>query len=152
VTGNIDVSDCEADEFNVNTMSGNVTIRKLKGRRLDLHTTMGNARLQEITIDRAIVQSMAGNLEFAGRLARSGRYQFQTHGGNIQVIPSGNPGFDLEATTYSGDVRSDFELKVTEPPASARQRQPRSLRGTFGNAGAVLTASSFSGNIDVTKP
>ena len=158
MTGNIDVTDGEADEFNANTLSGQIVIRKLKGRLIDLHTITGNAMLHDVAAERALLQSTAGDLEYAGRLLRTGRYQFQTHDGNIRVLPSGNPGFDLEAMTYSGDLRTDFTLKVpaaapAAPPPDPQRRGPqRALRGTFGNAGAVLTASSFSGNIVIVKP
>ena len=56
---------------------------------------------------------------------------------------------------YDGDLRSDFTLKApAAPPADPqRGRAPqRALRGTFGDAGAVLTVSSFSGNIVIVKP
>lgn len=151
ISGHIEVTDSEADEFNVNTALGNVVVRKLKGRLLDFRTVTGNMLLQEISADRARLQSTNGDLEFAGRLARSGRYQFQTHGGNIRVVPSGNQGFDLEAVTYSGNLRSDFALDGAEPAPQPRRMQ-KTLRGTFGNAGAVVTASTFSGNIVLMKP
>jgi DUF4097 and DUF4098 domain-containing protein YvlB len=154
MTGNIDVTNSEADELNANTLSGQIFIRKLKGRMLDLHTVTGNAMLQDVAAERAVVQSTAGAVEYAGRLQRSGRYQFQTHSGSIRVLPSGNPGFDLEAMTYSGDLRSDFTLKLlpVPQPEAQRPRPQKMLRGTFGDAGAVLTASSFSGNIVILKP
>ncbi len=154
MSGNIDVTDSESDELNADTLSGQILIRKLKGRVIDLKTITGNAVLQDVAAERAVVQSTAGALEYGGRLLRSGSYQFQTHSGNIRVLPAGNPGFDLEAMTYSGDLRSDFNLKpVPVRPAQPQRAQPqRTLRGTFGDAGAVLTASSFSGNIVIVKP
>lgn len=153
LTGPIRVNDSEADEVNVSTAMGDVIIRNLKGRVLDLRTVFGNVLMQNIATERATLESTEGNLEFAGRLARSGRYQFVTHGGNIRVTPSGNPGFDLEAMTFSGDVRSDFTLKMLEAPAAgSRPRAQQVLRGTFGDAGAVLTASTFSGDIVIIKP
>ena len=152
-SGNIDVTDSEADEFNVDTLLGNVIIKNLKARLLDLHTVTGNVQLLDVATERAVLQSMAGNLEYAGRLLRRGRYQLQTHGGNIRIIPGGNPGFDLEAMTVSGDVRSDFTLKLFEQPETGgRPRLQKMLRGTVGDAGAVLTASSFSGTIEIVKP
>ena len=156
VSGNVELSDCEADEFDVNTLSGEVVIRNLKGRVLDLQTITGNARLMNVTSERASLRSMSGDLDFAGRLAKSGRYEFQTHGGNIRVAPSGSPGFDLEASTLVGDLRSDFVLKIIEQLRGGRAPRAvpreRSLRGTVGDGAAVLTATSFSGNIRIVKP
>jgi hypothetical protein len=107
--------------------------------------------LQDIAAERALLESMAGNLEYAGRLLRTGRYKFRTHKGNIRVAPSGTPGFDLDAMTYKGSLRSEFVLDLLRQPGGA-QRMQRALRGTFGDAGAALTASSFSGNIVIIKP
>jgi DUF4097 and DUF4098 domain-containing protein YvlB len=152
-SGNIDVNDSEADEFNVDTLQGNVVIKNFKARVLDLHTVTGNVMLHDVATQRALLQSMAGDLEYAGRLMRSGRYQLQTHGGNIRVIPAGNPDFDLEAMTVNGALRSDFVLKLLQRPGSGeRQRLQKMLRGTIGDASALVSASSFSGNIVIVKP
>jgi hypothetical protein len=108
--------------------------------------------LQNIDAERALLQSTAGNLEYIWRLLRTGRYKLQTHGGNIRVVPSGTSGFDLDAMTYRGDLRSEFELRLLQmPPGSARPAQ-RKLKGKFGDAGAALTASTFGGNIVIIKP
>ena len=77
----------------------------------------------------------------------------QTHRGNIRFVPSGEPGFDLEAMTFSGDLRTDFVLKMLEPLAGRPAGRPlRLLRGTVGNAAALVMASSFSGNVLIVKP
>jgi DUF4097 and DUF4098 domain-containing protein YvlB len=151
VSGNVDVSDGEADELSANTVDGDVIVRNLKGRVLDLRTVTGDVRLVDLDLDRASLQSMAGDLEYAGRLARSGRYEFQTHSGNIRLMPEGNPGFDLQASTFNGDVRSDFTLRILPNPQPGARRPPRSLRGTFGDAAAVVTAESFSGDILIVR-
>ena len=88
-SGNLSVLRMSGDELRVNTLSGNVVVRELKGRMLDLHTVSGNMLLQDIDAQRALLESTAGNLEYAGRLLRTGRYQFQTHRGDIRVTPSG---------------------------------------------------------------
>ena len=149
VSGNVDVLDGEAEEFTANTIGGDVTLRNIKGRRLDLNTVHGNVRLVDVETLRARLQSMAGNLEYAGNLARDGRYEFQTHSGDIRLNPLRNPGFDLEAVTLTGAIRSDYDLKVAiaRPETGARQ----SLRGTVGDAGAVVTAQSFSGDILIVR-
>jgi hypothetical protein len=152
-SGNLHVHKMSGDELTVNTLSGNVVVRELRGRMLDLHTVSGNMQLQDVSAQRAQLQSMAGDLEYAGRLLPAGRYEFQTHRVNIRVMPSGDPGFDLEAMTYKGNLRSDFVLTLLQQPRGDVRRQvQRVLRGTFGDAGAMLTASSFSGNIVIVKP
>ena len=152
VSGTIDVSDGESDELRVHTLSGDIVVRNLKGRAFELQTVSGDVRLTGVDMDRATLESMAGNLEYAGRLARSGQYEFHSHSGNIRVSPSGDPGFDLQANTFSGDLRSDYTLKGTDRGDTSLRRGPsRALRGTFGDASAALTAQSFSGDILIIK-
>jgi hypothetical protein len=154
-SGNVSVQNISGDELTADTLSGNFTVRDLRSRMLQVHTVTGNMLLHDIATQRAILDSVAGNLEFAGRLLRNGQYELQTHSGDIRVTPSGNPGFDLEAKTYRGDLRSDFVLRLLQqhPPAGARgPRLQKFLRGTVGDAGATLTTSSFSGNTEILKP
>ena len=152
-SGNLHVQNMAGDEITANTLSGNVVARDLRSRVVELHTVLGSMNLQDIAAQRAFLQSMAGKVEYAGRFLRAGRYQFQTHGGDITVTPSGGPGFDLEATTFRGELRNDFDLKrMLEPPAFRRGPVQKTLRGTVGDAGAMLTVTSFSGNIVIVKP
>jgi DUF4097 and DUF4098 domain-containing protein YvlB len=148
VSGTINVSDAETDELTAHTLGGDVLVRNLKGRVLDLQTVTGDVRLTGIEVDRARLESMAGDLDYEGRLTRSGRYDFQTHSGDIRLTPSGNPGFDFQATSFSGDLRSDYTLKVLQEDSRA---PGQSLRGTFGNAAAAVTAGSFSGDVSILR-
>ena len=152
-SGNFHVQRMAGDELNADTISGNVNVRDVRSRMLELHTVMGNMQLHDVATQRALLTSMAGSLEFVGRLMRAGRYDFQTHGGNIRVVPSGDPGFDLEAMTVSGDVRSDFVLRMLAPQSEGPgPRTLKVLRGRYGNAGAAVTATTFSGIIEIAKP
>lgn len=152
-SGNLHVQNMAGDELSANTISGRITLRTLTSRMLDLHTVMGDMLLHDIEARRAFVQSTSGNLEYTGRLVPAGRYQLQTHRGNIRFVPSGEPGFDLEAMTVSGDLRTDFVLKILEPLAGRQGRRPlKMLRGTVGNAGALVTTSTFSGDVVIAKP
>jgi hypothetical protein len=150
--GDIEVADAEADELSATTVQGDLVLRNLKGRVLDVNTIDGDMRLIDVQMSRARLQTMAGDIEYAGPLARSGRYEFVTHSGNIRLTPSGSNGFDLEAHSYAGDIRSDYMLKAFGDLATAvRRGAERTMRGTFGDAGAVLTARSFSGDILIVR-
>jgi DUF4097 and DUF4098 domain-containing protein YvlB len=148
VSGTIDLSDGESDELTAHTLGGDVLVRNLKGRVLDLQTVSGDVRLMEVEVERARLESMAGDLDYSGRLARNGRYEFQTHSGDIRLSPSGNPGFDLHATSFSGALRSEYTLQTQQRDSRAPNQ---SLNGTFGDASAAVTAQSFSGDILILK-
>jgi DUF4097 and DUF4098 domain-containing protein YvlB len=151
-SGNLHVQSLSGDELVANTLSGSIVLRDLVSRILDLHTISGDMQLYDIAARRAFLQSTLGNLEYAGRLLPTGRYRLQTHRGNIRFQPSGDPGFDLEAMTFSGQLRSDFVLKMPRPVQRTGRGAEKVLRGTVGNPAATVTASTFSGNVVIIKP
>jgi len=150
-SGNLRVVNVFGDAFVIDTLSGDVVMQESRGRMLDLHTIAGNMQLLGIAAERAMLESTAGNIEYAGELQPTGLYKFQTHRGNIRVTPSGTPGFDLDATSFRGVVRSDFVLRLLQGPPARGQRAQK-LRGKFGDAGAAVTASTFGGDIVIIKP
>ena len=91
--------------------------------------------------------------DYAGDLAKNGRYQFVSHSGDIRLVLSGATGFELQATSFSGTVRSDFA--INRRPAGAEGQGsvqgPRVIRGAVGDASAMLALRAFSGNISITR-
>jgi DUF4097 and DUF4098 domain-containing protein YvlB len=152
VSGDVQISEAEADELSVGSVSGDVTVNRLKGSGFDAQTVSGDLRLAEVEIDHTSLRSVSGDIDYIGRLARNGRYQFQSHSGDIRVTPADARGFAIEASTFSGDVRSDYALTLQSSPGnSLAPGRNRSVRGSFGDAGATLTLQSFSGDIVIVK-
>jgi DUF4097 and DUF4098 domain-containing protein YvlB len=153
VSGDVDVSEAEADELSVGSVSGDVTVNRLKGSGFDAQTVSGDLRLTDVELDHATLRSVSGDIDYAGRLGRNGRFQFQSHSGDIRVTPADARGFAIEASTFSGDVRSDYALTLQSSPGNslAPGRRNRSVRGSFGDAGATLSLQSFSGDIVIVK-
>ncbi len=61
---------------------------------------------------------------------------------------AGTPGFELDASSFSGNVRSD--LPVTLPrgqPVGGGHGPGKKIRGTHGDGSAQLVLASFSGDI-----
>ena len=56
------------------------------------------------------MKAVNGNIDYAGDLAKNGRYQFTSHSGDIRLVLSGATGFELQANSFSGTVRSDFAI------------------------------------------
>jgi hypothetical protein len=153
MSGTLEVTDAEGDEVGGGTLSGDVVVRNLKARTITLSTVSGDMRFTGVESDRASLSSFIGDIDFAGRLARSGRYEFSTHSGGLRVSPASSQGFDIDASSLSGNVQSDYQIKL-QPAASLgfRPGTARGLRGTVGDAGAALVLRSFSGNIEILRP
>ena len=157
VSGDIQVTDAAAEgEVTVSTVSGDLTARGLKARSIDLSSVSGDVILTSVTSDRATVKSVSGSLEYSGPLVRNGRYEMTSHSGTVRLAVSGTSGFELEATTFNGDVRCEFPLTLRfgtddDTGRGRRNRMNRSIRGTYGDASAIVNLKSFSGDIVVTK-
>ena len=155
ISGDLEITDTDGDEVAAQTISGTLMARGIKARSVDLQSVSGDMRITDVESDRTFVRSISGSIDFSGQLARNGRYEFQSHSGDVRVTPLGSPGFSIEASTFSGDLRSDYPLTLQGNPPNAgssyRGRNGRTVRATFGNGGALLTLQSFSGNITVVK-
>ena len=149
VSGNVEITDTEIEgQVEASSVSGNVMMRNLKARGLEVGSVSGNVILQDVTADRVEGQTVSGDVEFSGTLARGGRYELSSHSGSVQVAVAGGTGFELEATSFSGSVRSDIELKTQ---GSFGGRRQKTIRGVHGDGSAVLDLTTFSGSIVVTR-
>jgi DUF4097 and DUF4098 domain-containing protein YvlB len=156
ISGDVEIADSQSDDLTAGTTSGSVILRNVKTRIAELQSVSGDLRLTDVDVDHAEMRTVSGNVEYAGRLSRNGRYEFQSHSGNVRLTPMGSPGFSIEATTFSGNVRTDFPLTLQGNPQQfgrnlAERRLNRSVRGTVGNGGAMITMQSFSGDIVIAK-
>jgi DUF4097 and DUF4098 domain-containing protein YvlB len=87
----------------------------------------------------------------AGPLVRGGRYDLGSHSGDVEVNVGGDIGFELEASSFSGSVRTDVPLKLTGVSQANNRGRQRSMRGTLGDGSAVLDITTFSGSIVISK-
>jgi hypothetical protein len=157
VSGDIEIADGSAlDAVTASTVSGNIRVRGFHGRTVQFGTVTGDVHVEDVQADRLTVRAVNGNIDYAGDLARSGRYEFVTHSGDIRLMLGSATGFEVQANSFSGTVRSDFPIdrRARREGGRADGRagvSPRGLRGTFGDASAMLVLRAFSGNIDVSR-
>jgi DUF4097 and DUF4098 domain-containing protein YvlB len=155
VSGDVDLTGTSVDgDLSASTVSGHVRARGVKARALELGSISGDVAVSDVACDRVDAKSVSGNLEISGALAKSSRYNLTSHSGTVRLILSGNTGFELNATSFSGSIRSD--LPLTLGPTSARDDQRRygpgrATRGVFGDGSALVTIRTFSGDIVLTR-
>ena len=160
VSGDISLTGAAAEgDLTAGSVSGNITAKGLKARGLDLGSVSGDVILTDVTCERLTIKSVSGNVEYAGAIARSGRYEVNTHSGTVRFALANPPGFELTASSFSGSIRSDFP--VTIGGDSTRDRDSRqgrraandshNMRATFGDGSATLDVRTFSGNIVISK-
>jgi hypothetical protein len=142
----------------LSTVSGTVIASGLKVRALEAGSVSGDVRLSGMQVERVEAKSVSGNIEFDAPLVKAGRYQFISHSGNVRVVLSGTTGFELDADTFSGSVRSDVPVTLrtmgreSGSGSNSRNRSSnRAIRGAFGDASALLSIRSHSGSVVITK-
>jgi DUF4097 and DUF4098 domain-containing protein YvlB len=119
---------------------------------MQLTTVSGNLRVENLQSDRLMARAVSGNIEYVGDLARNGRYEFVSHSGDIRLTLSGATGFEVQANSFSGTVRSDFPVTRRGAEGNARAgAAARGIRGAFGDASAMLVLRAFSGNISISR-
>jgi hypothetical protein len=144
VTGKIEAQNITGDAF-LKTVTGRITASQIKGS-IKFNVVTGRVELSEVSeasfVDGEIV---TGAFLYDGKIKRDGRYTINTHTGKIEMILPEDSDFDLEANTFSGEIESDFDIKV-----SGRISKKR-ISGVVNEGGALVKLSTFSGNIYLRK-
>jgi DUF4097 and DUF4098 domain-containing protein YvlB len=155
VSGDVDVSDTDVDgDLAASTVSGGVRLSGIKTRAVRLSTVSGDVEVSNVNAERLIANSMSGSLQLAGALARNGRYTLSSHSGDGRLLLDTAVGFELAASSFSGDVRSDIPVTLgrrPDAPRRGRSSSRRSVQATFGDGSAVLDVTTFSGDISITR-
>ncbi len=153
VSGDVTVRDVDgAATLSVGTVSGNVWASGLKARTLECGSVSGDIQLSGVQVERLLAKSVSGNIEFGAALARGGRYDFGSHSGDIRIVLTSPTGFELDASTFSGSVRSEFPVTMrTDSGSRERRENTRTIRGAFGDASAVLSLKTFSGTVVIAR-
>ena len=139
------------NELRISTISGTVILRSARARAVDADSTSGDVALTDVICDRALVKAFSGDITYSGSLAKAGRYEFKSQSGDVRITLVGAPGFDLDASTFAGSVRSDFPVTLPAGQPVGGQGARKSLRGVVGSGGATLSIKAFSGDITIVK-
>jgi DUF4097 and DUF4098 domain-containing protein YvlB len=160
VSGEVDLANISHDgSLSVSSVSGNLDLNGVRARALDLNTVSGEIRLRDAACERVTAKGISGNFEYTGTLMKNGRYEVNSHSGNVRFTLGDNTGFELNAGSFSGAVRSDYQMTVggeRNPdirPGRGRGRGARneSLQAAFGDGSASLNLHTFSGNIVIAR-
>ena len=151
VSGDVELTGVSGSgDVNVGSVSGDVTAKNIKCRNLDAGSVSGEVRLIDVDCERSQVSSISGSLEYAGPLQKGGRYELKAHSGNVRLALSGTTGFEVDASTFSGTIRTDLPITL-KAAGEGRERTRQSLRGTLGDASALVVIKTFSGDVTIAK-
>ena len=152
VSGSVEIADTTMEGvMSASTISGILTMRNVKARQIDLGSISGNVLIEQVTAERVDAESISGDIKLTGPLVRGGRYDLGSHSGTIEVFLTGPVGFEIEASSFSGNIRTDLPLKLSGVAQTSNRGRQRSLRGTYGDGSAFLDVTTFSGSVVLSK-
>ena len=64
-------------------------LRKVIARRIDVGSISGSVVVQDVQCDRVEAHTISGNVEFGGPLAKGGRYELNSHSGDVRIALGG---------------------------------------------------------------
>ncbi|MGH7742233.1 MAG: DUF4097 family beta strand repeat-containing protein [Candidatus Eiseniibacteriota bacterium] len=143
VQGGVDVTGASG-HMKLSAINQGVTASHISGQA-EVETVNGDILLDDVQLDQLDASSVSGNLWFRGALRDNGRYQLETHAGDIQVVMADQPSARVTVSTYSGELSSDFEIGLK------RLNSKEDVAFTLGNGSARLGLESFSGRIQLLK-
>jgi DUF4097 and DUF4098 domain-containing protein YvlB len=147
ISGTVEVTDAQVDSaLESSSVSGDVILRRVTGRRVDAGTVSGEVKLEDVQAERIAAHTTSGDIWLSGTLVKNGRYELKGFSGDVRVALAGNTGFELDASSFSGEI-SAKDFAITSRGRTGRH----TLSGTYGDGSAVLDLSTFSGSIVITK-
>ena len=160
VSGDVTLTGITTDgDLTASSVSGKVRGKGLKARGVDVGSVRGDIAVSDATCERLGVKTVSGGVEYAGGIAKGGRYEINAHSGTIRLLLANPAGFELNANSFSGSIRSELPLTIGGPGAQ-RNDSPRnrrgplsnhSMRATFGDGSATVVVRTFSGDIIISK-
>jgi DUF4097 and DUF4098 domain-containing protein YvlB len=139
-------------EAHLTAISGDIWLRGLKLRSAELSTVSGDIQLVDLTCERLSAKSVNGDIQYSGALARGGRYEFRSHAGDVRLALADGVGFEIEATTFSGDINTQLPITMRAgAEGDPRHRMRRTLAGTLGDGAAFISINTFNGDIVLTR-
>lgn len=156
VTGMVDVAATNGDlrvnntggDVRANSATGDIEVRCAKGRA-EASSASGSITLIGIGVD-VDASTASGEVTFKGAIRVGGSYRLKSLTGLVSMtIQADAPGFTATLTTYSGEIDTEFPLKVESPVQGGPIN--RRITGVFGNGQAKLSLDSFSGTVKIAK-
>ena len=137
-------------ESRINTISGGVGLTGARGN-VEIETVSGDAEMRDVIAKQVRVHTTSGDVTFAGAILDAGRYEFNTHSGEIGLQLPNDIGAELSVSTFSGGIDSDFPITLKAGEHGIGAAQAKRLNFTVGRGTARIIAETFSGDITLRR-
>lgn len=145
MSGDVTIQGVKGDVV-INSLSGDVSLSGARGD-VEAETVSGGLELHDVVAKQVRTNTTSGDVEFSGPIMDGGRYDFNTHSGEIHLLLSPDVGAQLSVSTFSGTIDSDFPIVLKAGEHGPAKR----LNFTLGQGSARILAETFSGDINLTS-
>ncbi len=154
IGGDLSVHD-SIGSFKLHATGGSIDARDLApataSDSLTTTTVSGEVSLTHIQHQRVNVNSVSGEVVYAGALLPGGSYSFQNLSGEIRLLIPAKSSFRLFASVgTSVKFSSDFDLKYPENQ-NGNRGAPRRVTATVGSGESLIRISLLSGSLRISK-
>jgi len=94
--------------------------------------------------ERTKIETVTGNISFAGRLDRSGAFDFDTHSGAVDIAIPDKTSATLSVVTIAGKISNNLSKKSAVPGRFGRGEE---LTTEQGGGGAKVSVRTFKGPV-----
>lgn len=145
VSGTIDLAG-RADKADLQTVSGDITAPNV-GTKVDAQTVSGRMIVGGGPWTSANFSTVSGDTQITGGpSSNNGKITVDAMSGDVQVQLPTNVSTKLEATSFSGDIRTDWGNPSRDEDGPGKQ-----LKVTIGKGDGMVHLESFSGDVRVRK-
>ncbi|MEO7458096.1 MAG: DUF4097 family beta strand repeat-containing protein [Gemmatimonadaceae bacterium] len=134
----------------INTVSGSVTLSGTRGN-IQAETVSGDVDMRDAIAKQVRVHTTSGDVTFQGAILDAGRYEFNTHSGEIGLSVPADIGAELSVSTFNGGIDSDFPITLKAGEHGIGAAQAKRLNFTVGRGTARIIAETFSGDITLRR-
>jgi len=148
VSGEVKVE--KADDVNVTTVSGEIELRAVSGE-VRARTVSGDASVQ--TTGRADAklefETTSGELDWSGRCGKGCAIEAKSLSGEIGLALDPASSFDLEFTSFSGDLDDSLGLSVKR--SQTNRHGGGTVTAKYRGGGGSVEVETFSGELSLKK-
>jgi DUF4097 and DUF4098 domain-containing protein YvlB len=138
MAGSVDMTG-SVGEAEISALSGNVRVANVTGGRVEISAVSGDVTVSGTRL-RGTVSSVSGNIIASGTLG--GALTLESHSGNVELRLPANTGADVDVTSWSGELDSDWRLS---------RESRHEWHGSLGRGGHSLSITTFSGNVKLSR-
>jgi len=144
VSGDVNVEKIEGDA-QLSSVSGDIYATGIKGS-IEAEAVSGSIDLKNVSQAKNVsAKSVSGSIDYRGDIMSEGRYQFNSHSGDVILVLPASSSFELEAGAFSGTVKTEFPVEVIGEVSD------KQIKGKVGKGGAYIYAKAFSGRVEIRK-